>query len=275
MVALLLLTIGVVAIAKTGILDPPLFGGRLEIPAGNAVVLVEEAEPLPGVRVIVTHIPRRAGIRLRAVLLADAGKLGSLAAKGAGLGALVGVNGDYHQLDGQHKNHPQALLVDQGQVLAPGSAAPYEASFWIDRSGVPHIGAVDSTTNAWLALGSGPRLLSGGSLTPGLADVELPGYVNALARTAIGFSDDTLILVTTLQIPRAGLSHANMARTLLALGCREGLALDGGPSTTLWARTDWRGGALINLPPGSGGAEPELASGLFALPPRTGTPGLE
>lgn len=237
--------------------------------------MIEDVEPLSGVRVIVTRIPRRAGVRLRAPLLADLGKLGSLAAKGEQLGALVGINGDYHQLDGQHKNHPQAILIDQGQALAPRTAAVYEASFWIDRSGAPHVGPVDSKTDAWLALGSGPRLLSGGALTPGLAAVDLPGYVNALARTALGFSEDSLILVTTPQIPRAGVSHANMARVLLALGCSEGLALDGGPSTTLWARTDWRGGNLINLPPGSGGAEPELASALFALSPRAGELGLE
>ncbi len=276
LLGLLGLTSGALVLQSTGISAPPPFSGRFDLPVGAAQICVEEVEPLPGRRLLIARVPRRAGVRLRAVLLADLGKLGSLSAEAERLGALVGINGDYHHLHGQHRHRPQAFLIDQGNVLAPDTATPgYEASFWIDRSGVPHVSPVDSSTNVRLAIGSGPRLLEGGALAPGLAAVTLPGYVHSLARSAVGFGEDELILAATRQAPRGGISHADMARALLALGCREALALDGGPSTTLWAHSDWRGGVLVNVPPGLSDTEPPLASALFVFAPRANEAGLK
>ena len=254
---------------RAGWLRPPPFTGRAEFAGG---VVAERVEPTPGLRLFVVRVPRRAGARLRALLLAEPGELGSLAARADALGALAAINGDYHHLEGSRRGLPQAWLVDQGRPLVePEALSPgYEASFWLDPQGAPHVGPLAGVDDVALAIGSGPWLLSAGALAPGLEQVRLPGYVNRLARAAVGVGPDAVVFAVTPQTPRAGASHLDMARALLALGCRDAVALDGGPSATLWVRGDWRGGELVNVPLDAGAAEPPLASGLFVLAPGSG-----
>jgi exopolysaccharide biosynthesis protein len=66
------------------------------------------------------------------------------------------------------------------------------------------------------------------------------------SRTAVGFNDVGVLLVTTLQGGRRpGLTMADLAAALRALGCREALNLDGGPSSALYGA-----GRLLNVAPG-------------------------
>lgn len=115
-----------------------------------------------------------------------------------------------------------------------------------------------------LALGTGPRLLEGGAVHPD-AQLDNSGWVNRLGRTAIGFNDEMLFLVTTLQMPHAGLSMLDLATALQRLGCQEAINLDGGPSSTLWA-----GGRVLNVPVSDG--DTPVASALCVVPPGEGTP---
>jgi len=110
-----------------------------------------------------------------------------------------------------------------------------------------------------LVIGTGPRLLSDGVVPAALAeDAADAKWLLRAPRTAVGFDEDWVYLVTTLQDPRTGLSLPDFARALAALGCREAVNLDGGPSTSMWAS----GHAVINGP-----FEPEVGTALLVLPP--------
>lgn len=80
-------------------------------------------------------------------------------------------------------------------------------------------------------------------------------------RTAVGFNDDTVFLVTVDgRRPgySKGMSMAELARFMLDLGCREALNLDGGGSTTMWID-----GEIVNRP--SDGRERSVANALVVL----------
>jgi hypothetical protein len=249
----------VVGLAAThGAFDPPPFSGALTL--GD--VSIETVTPSVGGRLVVVRVPRGAGLQLRAQLLAAPGELGSLSDTASRLGAWAAINGDYHALEAPHL--PTGPFVADGLAHTTERAPGYAASFWLTADGEPRIGPAPESTPP-LLLGSGPRLLTDGELTPGLAAVALPGYVRRLARTAVGFNDDAVILAASTQDARGGLAHRDMAQALRELGCHQALALDGGPSTTLWVKTGWRRGVLANVPPDTGGAEPPLASGLFIV----------
>lgn len=266
------LVAGIAVAEWAGLMAPPGYRGALDVGAGRASVHVQTITPSVGGVLVVAQVPRKKKLRLRATLLSAPRTLGSLAKTAKAAGALVAINGDYHQLDGPDRYLPSGVFVADGAaVVTTGS----RCSFWIGADGRPQLGTLDLETQPELALGSGPRLLTAGALTEGLAEVELPGYTRALARAAIGISEDSIYLVTTMQTPRAGLAHRDMAAALLELGCTDALALDGGPSATLWVRTGWQGGVIANIPPGLGAAEPDLASGLLVLPPSGGGVPLE
>ncbi len=150
----------------------------------------------------------------------------------------------------------QAILVKSGSPEAARLGTLKPGQVLTSRLTGAAAGAVA------LAIGTGPRLLEDGEVHPD-ARLDSTGWVNRLGRTAIGLSDDALYLVTTLQAPRGGLSMVALAEALRALGCRDALNLDGGPSTSLWA-----GGRVINVPVKDG--DMPVASGLFVVPPGQG-----
>lgn len=112
-------------------------------------------------------------------------------------------------------------------------------------------------------LGGGPRLLrdgkisveaEGGSLGDSFAKARHP-------RTAVGFNQGKLVvLVCDGRLPgySAGMTLAEMAQALADLGCSDGMNLDGGGSSTLWAR-----GKIINRP--SDGRERAVANALLVF----------
>ena len=158
-------------------------------------------------------------------------------------------------------------------LVSPGTAAhtfaletPPESVLRFERTG--------DHASAQLAIGTGPQLISGGVIPESALDYpDRMGWANRFPRTAVGFDGDSVVLVTTLQAPRCGLSMLELARVMQALGCQEAINLDGGPSTTLWAKTGWQGGRTLNLPKGVTTDEP-VATALLVLPPLKGTPGL-
>lgn len=119
---------------------------------------------------------------------------------------------------------------------------------------------------AWTVIGTGPRLLEAGQLAQALDEPADAGWTSRAGRTAIGLSDEALILAVTWKAPRQGLSLSTLARALRRLGCTDALNLDGGPSSALWA-----GGRVLNTGPGE---DDPVASGLFVLAPAEGEPGL-
>src|SRR4051812_26710107 len=67
-------------------------------------------------------------------------------------GALViaGINGDYFERHGPYVGDPQGLQIFQGELVS----GPFDwVCFWIDASGKPNIGKVDSKFNVVLASG--------------------------------------------------------------------------------------------------------------------------
>jgi hypothetical protein len=112
-------------------------------------------------------------------------------------------------------------------------------------------------------LGGGPRLVrggkvsvepEGGSLGDGFARARHP-------RTAIGFAGRNLYLVVVdgrQPGHSLGMTLQELAQVMVDLGCTDALNMDGGGSTTLWAR-----GAVRNRP--SDGRERPVANGLLVF----------
>ncbi|MEZ6188130.1 MAG: phosphodiester glycosidase family protein [Planctomycetota bacterium] len=107
-----------------------------------------------------------------------------------------------------------------------------------------------------LVVGTGPRLLVDGQVAQVLEDPADLGWTISLPRTAIGFDDDAVYLVTTAQDPRAGMSLEGFARALAQLGCKQAVNLDGGPSSSLWVVDH----GVVN-----GGFEPEVGTAVLAF----------
>jgi hypothetical protein len=129
-------------------------------------------------------------------------------------------------------------------------------------------------TDAPFAIGTGPHLVAGGVVRGEALDAkDRMGWVARLPRTAVGFNSTHVLLVTTLQAPRCGLSLLELAKVMKALGCDEALNLDGGPSTTLWAKLGGLGGRVVNVPRGISAEQP-VGTALLVLPPADGDPGV-
>ncbi len=215
-------------------------------------------------KLCVVRVPRRSDVRLRAVL-ANERRHELLPVAEIASDALCAVNGDYHYLSGPSFARTYSPLITDGRVawVASGSTSYDESyqSFWLDEDHVPHMGK--PSPKAWLAIGTGPRLLEAGEVTERVkAEKNLQGWVAKLERTAVGYDESTVYLVTTVQEGRGGYSLRGLAEAMKALGCREALNLDGGPSTSLVV-----GGRIVNVPGGDDyGGEP-VASALLVLSP--------
>jgi phosphodiester glycosidase len=140
------------------------------------------------------------------------------------------------------------------KALAPGDLVQLKVDF------EPHSLALAPGVQV---LGGGPRLVrggrvcveaEGGTLQDGFARSRHP-------RTAIGFNGRKLyLLVTDGRRPgfSSGMTLEELAQAMVALGCTDALNMDGGGSSTLWAR-----GTIVNQP--SDGRERPVANGLLVF----------
>lgn len=140
--------------------------------------------------------------------------------------------------------------------LSPGAAITLE------RTGA-------DADRVWLALGTGPRLLDQGEVAAVLARPESTGWTVRVPRTAVGLTPTHVILATTYQLPRHGVSLVDLARALQALGCTDAVNLDGGPSSTFWAD-----GHVRNCDVGDGDGM-AVGTALFVLPLEDGEPAVQ
>jgi exopolysaccharide biosynthesis protein len=248
--ALVLLLVVIALVASHG--PPSALHGKRDLGAG---VTVEREGSI-----CVVKVPRRSGIRLRAVL-ADREKNKLLSLKEIAGKAFAAVNGDYHFLEGPNFARTYSVLVTDGEVVWVGSKSEAEESFWLDEEHVPHMSVPGP--KPWLAIGTGPRLLANGEVTERVRNEKTqPGWVSSVARTAVGFDEKTIFLVVTPQEPGAGLAMLGLAEAMKKLGCKEALNLDGGPSSALVVRGD-----LVNVPPGEERLVNPVASALLVLEP--------
>lgn len=114
-------------------------------------------------------------------------------------------------------------------------------------------------TGVRTAIGGGPILLKAG--TPRKWKPEKPRH----PRTALGWNEEFffLIVVDGRQAGLSvGMSYPELAALLKRLGCREGMNMDGGGSSTLWL-----GGEVMNSP--SDGRERPVANALLLVRERS------
>lgn len=121
----------------------------------------------------------------------------------------------------------------------------------------PGLGAEDQV------LGGGPRLVRDGrvSVEPEGGSINGSFSTGRHPRTAIGFNGGKIYLVVVDgRQPgySVGMSLAELAQTMLDLGCTDALNVDGGGSTAMWVR-----GGLVNRP--SDGRERPVANGLLVF----------
>ena len=125
-----------------------------------------------------------------------------------------------------------------------------------------------------LVVSAGPRLLMRGrtavaARAEGFAPLEAPSFFGSFVasrnpRTLAGVRRDGRILLVTVDGRRpgwsAGVTLAEAARVMRALGARDALNLDGGGSTTMTVR-----GEVVNLPSDPTG-ERAVSNGVLVLP---------
>ncbi len=176
-----------------------------------------------------------------------------------------------------HFGHPQRVRVRS--VQANGGGSPIPAGQWIlsgSGAAAAAIRALHPDDHLELRidfdpavapddqlLGGGPRIVrdgrvsveaEGGTLGEAFARARHP-------RTAVGFNGRKLyLLVVDGRQPgySAGMTLPELSQAMVDLGCTDAMNLDGGGSTTLWAR-----GAVINRP--SDGRERPVADGLLVF----------
>ncbi len=105
------------------------------------------------------------------------------------------------------------------------------------------------------AIGGGPVLIREGKLN------EWKGQQPRHPRTAIGFNDDTFVLLVVDGRQKglsAGMTFGELAEWMKRLGCVEAMNLDGGGSSTLWLN-----GKIMNSP--SDGQPRRIANGIVVV----------
>jgi hypothetical protein len=161
--------------------------------------------------------------------------------------------------DGFRVAGPPSSSFSGPALLARGDAASISTLATGEKLTLEYSGADAGRLS--LAIGTSPRLLAAGEPTAEALATAQSGFTSRLQRTAVGFDERAVYLVTTPQEPHTGLSMGDLARAMKKIGCRDAIALDGGPSTTLWAR-----GRSLTVEP-----DAHVASAILVLPP--GEPG--
>lgn len=147
-------------------------------------------------------------------------------------------------------------IANRGEVLlvAGNEAAKSLAKLLPGHEVSVELATRDLAKPVSLAIGGGPLLLREGEVVP-----EDNAAAPRHPRTAIGFSDREIVLVTVDgRQPgwSVGMDLPTLARLMAELGCTEALNLDGGGSTTAWVR-----GEIVNRP--SDGGERRIANAVL------------
>ncbi len=108
---------------------------------------------------------------------------------------------------------------------------------------------------ARIAIGGGPVLVKDGK------PIKWRSKPIRHPRTAVGFNSECMFLIVVdgrQEKLSAGMNYPELADMMIRLGCREGMNLDGGGSSTFWL-----GGQVLNSP--SDGAERKVANSLIVV----------
>lgn len=183
---------------------------------------------------------------------------------------VAGVNADFFTLA---NGSPTNLLIVNGRMLTPPNKQPVLA---FDSAGVPHI-ATFTFARVGLApfyprnaVGGRPRLVRDSAIV-GEVDTEgQASFRERNPRTAAGIARDgkRLILMTVdgREYENAGMTLRELAQTMLGLGARDAINLDGGGSTTLvYADPDSAGRLRIANHPSDPGGERTVGDALAII----------
>jgi exopolysaccharide biosynthesis protein len=149
---------------------------------------------------------------------------------------VAGVNGDFFTL---RNGAPTNLLVVNGRMLTPPNKQPVLA---FDSAGTPHIETFTLADGRLApfyprnAVGGRPRLVRDSAIV-GEVDTEgQASFRERNPRTAAGIARNGkrlfLVAVDGREYENAGMTLREMAQTMLGLGARDAINLDGGGSTT-------------------------------------------
>ncbi len=186
---------------------------------------------------------------------------------GKAAGAVAGVNGGFFAMV---TGCPPVSLVKVDGVahtLATGA----HTAVGMSAQGAPLIAMVPGS-NPWAAahqaLGGGPRLVSYG--VESISQEGFPWVHQRHPRTAAAIDAKGQLLLVTVDGRTShggGMTLPELATLLIGLGARSAMNLDGGGSTTMWAKGINDTG-VVNYP--SGGNQRSVANGMFvhAGPPR-------
>lgn len=190
-----------------------------------------------------------------------------LAALRASEPVVAGVNADFFALT---TGAPTNLLIVNGRMLTPPNKQPVLA---FDSAGAPHIETFILTRGRLSpfypmnAVGGRPRLVRDSAIV-GEVDTEgQTSFRERNPRTAAGIARGAkrLILVTVdgRESANAGMTLRELAQTMLGLGARDTINLDGGGSTTLvYADPDSSGRLRIANHPSDPGGERTVGDAL-------------
>ncbi|HUT23687.1 MAG TPA: phosphodiester glycosidase family protein [Sumerlaeia bacterium] len=171
-------------------------------------------------------------------------------------GAIAAVNGTFFD---REKGRSLCFLRVNGTTIAPGSRGTFDVDagvLTVGPSGETRV--VPRPEGGWKALepnlhamAAKPLLVHDGEPAR-MAETRFVRQRHP--RTAVGLTKDNhllLVVVDGRTSSAAGMSCHELTRTMLALGCREALNLDGGGSTTMWIRGKPHEG-VVNCPSDNG-----------------------
>jgi hypothetical protein len=180
---------------------------------------------------------------------------------------VAGVNGDFFTL---RSGAPTNLLIVNGRMLTPPNKQPVLA---FDSTGMPHIETFTLADGRLApfypknAVGGRPRLVRDSAIV-GEVDTEgQASFRERNPRTAAGIARNgkrlILVAVDGREYENAGMTLREMAQTMLGLGARDAINLDGGGSTTLvYADPDSAGRLRIANHPSDPGGERTVGDAL-------------
>lgn len=166
------------------------------------------------------------------------------------VGAVAAVNGSFFNTK---TGGSVVFLQHDGRVVTPSGDAPRayrdNAGFAIDHSG--DLSIIKKPESGWTLmsqystiLSSGPLLLFEGDT---VAQVRQKFNTNRHPRTAVGITGDNRLIAVVADGRSAqayGMTIAELAAVMKALGCTVAMNLDGGGSSTAWVR----GAGVVNFP---------------------------
>jgi len=150
---------------------------------------------------------------------------------------VAGVNADFFTLS---NGAPTNLLIVNGRMLTPPNRQPVLA---FDSAGAPHIETFTLASGRLApffpmnAVGGRPRLVRDSAIVREVDTEGQTSFRERNPRTAAGIARNgrrlILVAVDGREYENAGMTLRELAETMLGLGARDAINLDGGGSTTL------------------------------------------